>query len=276
LFEFIKCRLGYEHHFLAEHINNGLPSKEATLNFLNALGADTFYVPNGKLSNWLPMMMTLYYLDTYFKRLANLINSFYNENYYRMDNCEPCYRYLIVASKKVLAQSTIGEFRKLIASDNKGSYLDFSPVLALVELFNLDLLNERQKRICQLEEDIRNLENDREIWRAHAEGLENDRDTWRKQAGALENDRDTWRKQAGALENDRDAWRKQAGALENDRDTWRKQAGALENDRDTWRSQAGSLEEDRDTWRKQGEALRATRMFKVYEKLNKIMNIFRK
>jgi len=180
LFEFIKLKLGYENHFLVEHISNGLPNKENTLSFISALGADMFFIPNGKLSHWLPMMMILNYLDIHpqFKRLANLINSFYNENYYRTDNCEPCYRYTIVASKKVLPQPTISEVRKLISSDNKDSYLDFSLVLTLVELFNIDLLNERQKLIFQLERAIRNLENDRDKWRKHAEDLMATRMYW--------------------------------------------------------------------------------------------------
>jgi len=45
-------------------------------------------------------------------------------------------------------------------------------------LFNIDLLNERQKLIFQLERAIRNLENDRDKWRKHAEDLMATRMYW--------------------------------------------------------------------------------------------------
>lgn len=49
-----------------------------------------------------------------------------------------------------------------------------------------DLLNERQERICRLEENIKDLEIDRDIWRANIKSLEKDRDNWRSHAENLE------------------------------------------------------------------------------------------
>jgi len=160
LFEFIRVKLGYIHHFLDEHINNRLPNKDATINSLRKMGAYTFSIPNGNLSRWLPMMIALFYMDIdpQFNKLQKLINSFYNENYYKIDNCEPCYRYAVVASKGELKELTVSKLQGLISLNNKNSYIDFSPVLGLIELFNLDMIKEKEGQINNLIEHARNLE----------------------------------------------------------------------------------------------------------------------
>ena len=161
LFEFIRVKLGYSHHFLDEHINYRLPNKDDTINSLRRMGADTFSIPNGNLSRWLPMMIALFYMDIdpQFNKLQKLINSFYNENYYKIDNCEPCYRYAVVASKGELKELTVSKLQGLISLNNKNSYIDFSPALGLIELFNLDMIKEKEGQINNL---IQNL-NDRDI-----------------------------------------------------------------------------------------------------------------
>ena len=157
LFEFIRVKLGYTHHFLDEHINNGLPNKNDTINSLRKMGAYTFSIPNGNLSRWLPMMITLFYMDIdpKFNKLQKLINSFYNENYYKIDNCEPCYRYAVVASKKELNELTVNKLQGLISLNNTNSYIDFSPVLGLIELFNLDMIKEKEEQINNLIEQLK-------------------------------------------------------------------------------------------------------------------------
>ncbi|MGH7801324.1 MAG: methyltransferase domain-containing protein [Thermodesulfobacteriota bacterium] len=160
LFEFIRVKLGYSHHFLDEHINYRLPNKDATINSLRRLGADTFTIPNGNLSRWLPMMIALFYMDIdpQFNKLQKLINSFYNENYYKIDNCEPCYRYAVVASKGELKELTVSKLQGLISSNNnKNSYIDFSPALGLIELFNLDIIKEKDNVLTEIGLNLSNL-----------------------------------------------------------------------------------------------------------------------
>ena len=159
LFEFIRVKLGYSHHFLDEHISYRLPNKDATINSLCRMGADTFSIPNGNLSRWLPMMIALFYMDIdpQFNKLQKLINSFYNENYYKIDNCKPCYRYAVVASKEELKELTVSKLQGLISLNNKNkdSYIDFSPVLALIELFNLDMIKEKEGQINNLQHSVK-------------------------------------------------------------------------------------------------------------------------
>ncbi len=104
-------------------------------------------------------------------------------------------------TREAFVSENISKFFKLLEQfHNEQEMAQIQSALADKEREITDLLSERQKRISQLEGDIRNIENDRDMWRAHAQNLGSDRDEWRKQAEALEIDRDKWRSHAESLE----------------------------------------------------------------------------
>jgi 2-polyprenyl-3-methyl-5-hydroxy-6-metoxy-1,4-benzoquinol methylase len=53
LFELIRTRWGYEHRFLLEHLEHGLPDLDATRAFFAGKGASVAVLPSGHLPTWL-------------------------------------------------------------------------------------------------------------------------------------------------------------------------------------------------------------------------------
>jgi len=90
-----------ENPFLNEHLQNGLPDREMTLSLLKSLSGATVAIPNGFLPRWFSMMVFRSMLETAldcYPRLQS-VKVAYNRGYYAFDNGEPCYRYLLIASK---------------------------------------------------------------------------------------------------------------------------------------------------------------------------------
>lgn len=156
LFEFIKAKLGYEHHFLHDHLDYGLPHIERTLKSLRESLGDVIILPNGNLSRWLPMMMIEFYfdIDDKYKALKGLTNEYYNTYYYRMDNSEPCYRYLVVAGKEDRIRHFKSQMETLLCMPEDIRTVDFSIVSTIIELTNLDLLGKANKEIQKRDEMI--------------------------------------------------------------------------------------------------------------------------
>lgn len=147
LFEFIRTELQQEHQFLKEHRTFGLPDRAATLGYMERLGGDVVALPNGYLSHWLPMMLITYYLDTdpLSVPLSRRLSAFYNEAHYATDNCEPAYRTLLVAAKQPLTEALRARLRQLGSPTPQP--LDFSPVIPLAQLFQIEYLRKRDRSL---------------------------------------------------------------------------------------------------------------------------------
>jgi DNA repair exonuclease SbcCD ATPase subunit len=100
--EFFIKRIGHPNDSLEEHFANGLPALRETLSFFDQRGVQHLEIPNGYLYNWLIMMMALPAAQALpeSEELVARINRFYNQNLYVSDNRQPCYRTVILASKR--------------------------------------------------------------------------------------------------------------------------------------------------------------------------------
>ena len=100
--QMIWARYGEGYYFIEEHRTYGLPELDAVLEWLHAGGYITAVLPNGYLHRWLAAISTFFLLQWRFhdSKLSRLANAYYNANFYRQDNREPCYRRVIVASKE--------------------------------------------------------------------------------------------------------------------------------------------------------------------------------
>lgn len=101
LYEYIRKTLKVAHKELQEHMKNGLPEFKDIKSFLTNKKASFCDFPGGYLNNWLLLMMVKHYIldlpDS--KRLATLIDRFYNRNFYESDQRTPAYRHMFVISK---------------------------------------------------------------------------------------------------------------------------------------------------------------------------------
>jgi hypothetical protein len=101
VYEVVRRISGEKHRFLAEHLRHGLPSLETTRQLVEAESKSHVEVPNGYIFNWLPMMIVNHYLLTLpdADDLSTMLNKLYNTHFYAIDNREPAYRRMFLASK---------------------------------------------------------------------------------------------------------------------------------------------------------------------------------
>lgn len=98
LLDFLEVRLNWEHRYLAEHRENGLPDAVATSSILRAGGAQVEAFGHGALDRWLLLMMLELYVEHegLLHGIAPQIYRFYNEHLFRSDHGGEVYRHAIV------------------------------------------------------------------------------------------------------------------------------------------------------------------------------------
>jgi SAM-dependent methyltransferase len=99
--DFYRLLHGQEHLWLREHLENGLPALEETVDLLRKTGASVVALPNGYLPRWRLLILAQMLAqggDLEQRQYAALCR-LYNEHGYLHDNREPCYRYAIVATE---------------------------------------------------------------------------------------------------------------------------------------------------------------------------------
>lgn len=166
-FEYIKNKIGGEHHHLKEHITNGLPKIEDIEQILNRKRLEFSIIPSGYIYNWLLMNLIKVYISSIpdSLKLHTMIDRFYNMNFYESDQREPTYRHIFVISKKkdtVILKMVSKKFEEL---REKYKYFslekaDFSQLQLLLNLGNLENQNKISKLnaiIYEREIIIRNL-----------------------------------------------------------------------------------------------------------------------
>lgn len=100
LFELIRTRYGYEHRFLAEHLQNGHPDLAATSDFFAARGAGVAVLPSGYLPAWVLLQTVNAMLshpeqdDAYV-----LANRLANRTIGAASSAAPAYRHLLVVDR---------------------------------------------------------------------------------------------------------------------------------------------------------------------------------
>jgi 2-polyprenyl-3-methyl-5-hydroxy-6-metoxy-1,4-benzoquinol methylase len=100
LFELIRTRYGYEHGFLAEHLQHGHPDLDATRAFFVARGASVACLPSGHLPSWILLQTVNAWLShpeqdhTYV-----LANQSANRAIGLASTVEPAYRHLLLIDR---------------------------------------------------------------------------------------------------------------------------------------------------------------------------------
>jgi len=98
LLDFLKVRLNWEHRYLAEHRENGLPDAVETRSILQSAGAEVETFGHGALDRWLLLMMLELYVEHegLLHGIAPRLYRFYNEHLSRSDPGAEVYRHAIV------------------------------------------------------------------------------------------------------------------------------------------------------------------------------------
>jgi hypothetical protein len=128
---------------LREHLDNGLPDFDQTVEWFKDIGVETAYWHSGYLYNWLPMMLAKHHLQAYpdTAQLHRRVDLFYNLNFSPGDNRAPSYRRVIVGSKG--GARRLEDFcRQYQAGEEEAQPPDFSKLemfRLLSELLNVDL-----------------------------------------------------------------------------------------------------------------------------------------
>ncbi len=162
---------------LREHLDNGLPDLEATLESLTAAGFAPQTFPSGYLYHWLPMMVAKHHLmaqegtDALHRRL----DRFYNLNFSLSDTSEPSYRQVIVASKN--GAEAVTAFAGSLRPASGGVDAGVGAADTRLEFFRLltSLLDQDLKRdVSRLIDEVRGSGN-QELLSTQAELAERDR-----------------------------------------------------------------------------------------------------
>jgi len=147
LFDVIKAASGEEHAFLKEHKEYGLPEKNVITKTLSEGGWETIELPNGALKRWLPMMALSIYVtgDRFLSELGERINSFYNSNYYDVDNIEPSYRFLLASARKGFTKKAVKKIEGLCAEASIDKDLDLAWLSPLINLVGYNKLKKARE-----------------------------------------------------------------------------------------------------------------------------------
>ena len=127
--EMYKASHGSDYIWLKEHIANGLPALNLTIDLIEKNNLYPIIIPNGYLPRWFEMISLSLLTEgrPEFSRMILQLNEFYNQNYYQCDNRDPSYRQILIIPKI----SKIPDFSDLFAKEidpesisNKNWFLD--------------------------------------------------------------------------------------------------------------------------------------------------------
>ena len=173
VFDFIKEWLGWEHLYLKEHLEIASPSLFETESELVKLGFDTIIIPNGKLENWIVMMLCYYFFEGIpaGDKIRDELTRFYNQNFFWKDLSEPAYRHLIVASRSLL-QNDPSALDDLIAKISSDQEPDYEKMRMWLEIFKHGELKKLAEEIDQLKQVLKDKDEEIKHLRAYVSELE--------------------------------------------------------------------------------------------------------
>jgi hypothetical protein len=154
---FLSESLGIEHHFLREHIRNGLPSLELCMHWLGQAGVDSIAIPSGYLHHWLPLMIIRYSLSSLSngRDLIADLDRLYNLKRYWADHRPPAYRQLVVAAKEN-APVPLSEIEELFKAPRVHDAPDLDSIIATWQALRWQ--KELQTREQMIDEKTRDIE----------------------------------------------------------------------------------------------------------------------
>lgn len=190
LLDFLKTRLDWEHRYLAEHRENGLPDAAATTRGLEGAGARVSKYGHGALDRWLLLMSLELYVEhePLLRNLAPRIYRLYNEHLFRSDHGEDVYRHAIVG---VFGDSPVPSLER--ALDPVGSAPpELTKFLTTVghELLRYDAVRDSfQPELDRVHDVVRSLEKDLGEHKSALSTLQLDLDGSKKVIDTLDQDR---------------------------------------------------------------------------------------
>jgi len=100
--DFIKRALGVNQVELKDHLEKGLPEFKSTFNKIKKSSRDAFHFSLGNIENWLFFMTLRYSLMHKFSWIFinRFMDAYFNTHYYDTEFKEPCYRNIIVSTKR--------------------------------------------------------------------------------------------------------------------------------------------------------------------------------
>lgn len=220
--EFIRCKVGYRHQFIAEHLEYGLPTQHEIEDAIRSRGLDFVSFPNGNIHRWLFMQLITFYLSTMQSaRLQERVNRFYNREFFILDNSEPSYRRAFIIDTQGSGVLRNVDFSGIFSAPGAVPNVEHwsERAVLLLQLLNADelgkgkeeikrlgfLLSEREKYISDLLRHIRNLEQIDASRGDHIKNLEFEIADLRRHARNLDQERDELRRHALNLDTHRDS-----------------------------------------------------------------------
>ena len=200
LLDFLRARLDWEHQYLLEHRQNGLPSMDAASAILEEAGAQVRAIGHGELSRWLALMCVELYIEheTLLADFAPQLYRFYNEHLFAFDHGPEVYRHALVAAfdgaPLPTAEGTLGDLAEAPAA------VDEVIAEAGRELLRYDSLRDTYlPEMDRLHGVVRSVEEDLAGHRAEIEALTADLTEHRATVESLKGDLDSERREGGKV-----------------------------------------------------------------------------
>lgn len=206
---------GERHRWLDEHVTLGLPKLDEIQSHLRASGDHLTTIPNGYLPHWLAgiTLQVLWHRDPKLQQLYEEVCRFYNGAFYAYDNREPCYRYVLVATRHRVTldlgtHATAGPPPQMHPAPSEPLTVVAPLLHAVSEASTLTsgrgqaVIDPARLRLATLDAVANTgalLVEDRGRWKARAEQLARDLDGSESRTAELVRDRDVWKEQTGQL-----------------------------------------------------------------------------
>lgn len=157
--DFLVDVLNFNHRFLKEHLQNGLPDLDECSDWITQSAYCLTTIPSGYTHHWLPLMLIKHYLTRIpdHETTSKDLDILYNHHCYESDHRLPSYRQLVVASKPELS-NTLEEIKQTFSAFGENMSLDLNGVTSLWKSLNwVKTLEAKDQKIQAHEQDIQAL-----------------------------------------------------------------------------------------------------------------------
>ena len=158
--DFLTLCLHKSDHFLDEHQDYGLPVKKEITEFLGNQDFSLYEIPNGFLPRWTGMQLASFTMNLFpeMKDGRCRLNTIYNNQPIEKDNCEPAYRYAIVAKKGLYTDDEESVLESMFSSSGKDEIRTPWDLASLVvTLSNSRIIQEKDAVLAQFSDRINRL-----------------------------------------------------------------------------------------------------------------------
>jgi len=239
LYQYMVAELRYQHPFLREHREYGLPQLADVEQWCREQGYASATLPSGYLHTWLEMMLlrTLLWRLTRDDQAVVPLEEYYNRVLFPFERCEPAYRHAVIVAPSL---QVVREVEQTLAPASARSAIEplghtqflQHLITQLTPLGVLDRLRDDE------ETSLRRWQDTAQHWqqeahRVEAERLQRESEVrhWQAEAQRVELERQ-------ALETSAQHWQAEAHRLEMERQT-------LEADAQHWQQEAHRVELER-------------------------------